>query len=69
MNNQIAAILYFLDNNDIELNKRKIRRYFPSDESINDDRPYTIDGIQIMMDNIRNMGVDRLQKALYTGLI
>ena len=69
MNNQIAAILYFLDNNDIELNKRKIRRYFPSDESINDDRPYTIDGIQIMMDNLRNMGVDRLQKALYNGLI
>ena len=46
VNNRIAAILYFLDNNDIELNKRKIRRYFPSDELINDDRPYTIDEIQ-----------------------
>ena len=29
-----------------KLNKRKIRRYFPSDESINDDRPYTNDEIQ-----------------------
>ena len=36
--------MYFLD--DIELNKRKVRRYFPSDESINDDRPYTNDEIQ-----------------------
>ena len=46
VNNRIAAILYFLDNNDIELNKKKIRRYFPSDESTNDDRPYTVDEIQ-----------------------
>lgn len=46
VNNRIAAILYFLDNNDIELNKRKIRRYFPSDESTNDDRPYTLEEIR-----------------------
>lgn len=43
VNNRVAAILYFLDNNDIELNKHKIRRYLPSEESANDDRPYTID--------------------------
>jgi hypothetical protein len=40
-NNFIAPIIYFFDNNDIELNKRKIRRYFPSDESVKEDRPYT----------------------------
>lgn len=37
----IALIIYSLDNNDIELNKRKIRRYFRSDESVKEDRPYT----------------------------
>ncbi len=41
VNNFIAPIIYFFDNNDIELNKRKIRRYFPSDESVKEDRPYT----------------------------
>lgn len=46
VNNRISAILYFFDNNDIELNKRKIRRHFPSDESTNDDRPYTTEEIQ-----------------------
>ena len=46
VNNRIAAVLYFLDNNDIELNKRKISRYFPSDESTRDDRPYTTEEIQ-----------------------
>jgi integrase len=46
VNNRVSAILYFLDNNDIELNKRKVRRYFPSDESVNDDRPYTSEEVQ-----------------------
>jgi integrase len=46
VNNRVTAILYFLDNNDIELNKRKVRRYFPSDESVNDDRPYTTEEVQ-----------------------
>jgi integrase len=41
VNNRVSAVLYFLDNNDIELNKRKIRRYYPPDESVKDDRPYT----------------------------
>ena len=41
INTNVAAILYFLENNDIELNKRKLRRYYPSDESTNDDRSYT----------------------------
>lgn len=41
VNNFIAPIIYFFDNNNIELNKRKIRRYFPSDESVKEDRPYT----------------------------
>ena len=51
----VAAILYFLDNNDIELNRHKIKRYFPSDElspSYSDnssyyyDRPYATEEIQ-----------------------
>lgn len=41
VNTNVAAILYFLESNDIELNKRKLRHYYPSDESTNDDRPYT----------------------------
>ena len=41
VNTNVAAIVYFLESNDIELNKRKLRRYYPSDESTNDDRPYT----------------------------
>ena len=45
VNTNVAAILYFLESNDIELNKRKLRRYYPSDESTNDDRPYTHDEI------------------------
>ncbi|MPZ08509.1 MAG: hypothetical protein GEU26_19220, partial [Nitrososphaeraceae archaeon] len=45
VNNRVSAILYFLDNNDIELNKRKVRRYYPSDESTNDDRPYSTEEI------------------------
>ncbi|MGH9858058.1 MAG: tyrosine-type recombinase/integrase, partial [Acidobacteriota bacterium] len=40
------AILYFLDNNEIELNKRKIRRYYPSDESVYDDKPYSVSQTQ-----------------------
>jgi hypothetical protein len=31
VNNRVSAILYFLDNNDIELNKRKIKWFYPSD--------------------------------------
>jgi integrase len=41
VNTNVSAILYFLENNDIELNRRKLRRYYPSDESTNDDRSYT----------------------------
>jgi integrase len=46
VNNLIAPIICFLDNNDIGLNKHKIRRYFPSDESVKEDRPYSIKEIQ-----------------------
>ena len=44
--NRICSVLYFLENNDIELNKRKIRRYYPPDESTNDDKLYSIEQIQ-----------------------
>jgi integrase len=46
VNTNVSAILYFLENNDIELNRRKLRRYYPSDESTNDDRSYTVKEIQ-----------------------
>jgi hypothetical protein len=46
VNSRVSAILYFFDNNEIELNKRKIRRYYQPDESVNDDRPYSIGEIQ-----------------------
>jgi integrase len=49
VHNRIASVLYFFENNDIELNKRKIRRYYPTDESVNDDRPYTVNEIQRML--------------------
>jgi integrase len=45
VNARISATFYFFENNEIELNKRKIRRYYPADESVNDDRPYTVDEI------------------------
>lgn len=46
VNNRVAPIIYFLANNDIELNRRMIRRYYPSDESTRDDRPYSRTEIQ-----------------------
>jgi integrase len=35
-----------MNNNDIELNRRKIKRYFPSNESVNNDRIYSKEEIQ-----------------------
>lgn len=52
-----ASILYFFDNNDIELNRRMIRRYYPSDESTSDDRLYTKDEIR----NIISLGCNDLR--------
>lgn len=49
MLNRIAPVIYFLENNDIELNKRKIRRYLPPDESTSDDRFYTLKEIQKLL--------------------
>ncbi|MGC2427635.1 MAG: tyrosine-type recombinase/integrase, partial [Nitrososphaeraceae archaeon] len=46
VNGDVAAILYFFDNNDIELNRKKIARYYPSDESTHDDRPYAVEEIR-----------------------
>lgn len=42
----LRTILYFFDNNDIELNRKKIARYYPSDESTHDDRPYAVEEIR-----------------------
>ena len=55
VNYRISAVLYFFDNNDIELNKRMIRRYFPSDESTHDDRPYTHQEIQQILTSGRDL--------------
>jgi hypothetical protein len=41
--NQTAALLHFFEMNDVLLNKRKIHKFIPPDESAHDeDRPYTI---------------------------
>jgi integrase len=60
VNGRISAVLYFFDNNDIELNKRMIRRYYPADESTHDDRPYTHEEIQRML----NSGIDLRTKLI-----
>ncbi len=49
VHSRIASVLYFFENNDIELNRRKIRRYYPPDESTNDDKLYTIEQIQTIL--------------------
>ena len=62
VNNFIAPIICFFDNNDIELNKRKIRRYFPSDESVKEDRPYTREEISKILSvcDLRSKALIRL---------
>lgn len=57
-----ACILYFFDNNDIELNRRMIKRYYPSDESTHydADRPYSRREIQ----QIISSGIDLRTKAM-----
>ena len=53
-----ASIFYFFDNNDIELNRRMIRRYYPSDETTPyDDRTYTSEEIR----NIVSLGCGDLR--------
>jgi site-specific recombinase XerC len=49
INGQCTAILHFLDMNDIEVNRHKIKRHLPYDESTRDDRPYTTKEIQKML--------------------
>jgi integrase len=47
---QIAGIYYFLDGEDISLNKPKIRRYLPyHDEPKQPDRPYTVAELQKLL--------------------
>ena len=43
-----AAIVHFFEINDINLNTRKIKRFFPQDESdrYSTDRPYSMDEIK-----------------------
>lgn len=57
-----SSILYFFENNDIVLNRRMIKRYYPSDESTpyGDDRPYTPEEIQKVLDS----GIDLRTKAM-----
>jgi integrase len=48
----VAAILHFFDINDVNLNKRKIKRFFPQDESehYSMDRPYSVNEIRQILD-------------------
>jgi integrase len=47
-----AAILHFFDINDVNLNTRKVKRFFPEDESdrYSTDRPYSMDEIKQILD-------------------
>jgi hypothetical protein len=47
-----AAIIYFFEINDINLNTRKIKRFFPQDESdrYSTDRPCSVDEIKQILD-------------------
>ena len=47
-----AAIVHFFEINDINLNTRKIKRFFPQDESdrYSTDRPYSVDEIKQILD-------------------
>ena len=48
----IAAIFHFLDMNDFDLsssNKKKIKKFLPSDESTHDDRYYTTKEISLIL--------------------
>jgi integrase len=67
VNTAVAAILYFFDNNDIELNRHKIKRYLPSDESTyhDEDRPYTLEEIQ----NILSLGCNDLRSKAIVLLL
>ena len=46
INGRCTVILHFLDMDDIQVNKHKIKRHLPYDESTRDDRPYSIEEIQ-----------------------
>jgi len=49
--NRIAAVLHFFEMNDVLLNKRKIHKFIPPNESSHEDRPYTIEEIQRILDH------------------
>ena len=40
------AIFHFFDINDVEVNRKRVRRFFPSDDSVHDDRLYKPDEMQ-----------------------
>ncbi|MPZ07387.1 MAG: tyrosine-type recombinase/integrase [Nitrososphaeraceae archaeon] len=45
----VAGLYYFLDGEDIILNRQKIRRHYPRDDFIHDDRCYTREEIQSIL--------------------
>ena len=48
----VAAMLhFFVTLNDIPLNKKKITRFIPPDESSHRDRPYTIDEVKAILES------------------
>jgi hypothetical protein len=49
MTSTLAAILHFCDMNDIQLNRKKLNRFVPPDESARYDRPYTHDEIERLL--------------------
>jgi hypothetical protein len=49
--NQVAAILHFFAMNDVLLNKSKIHKFIPPHESSHEDRPYTTEEIQKILEH------------------
>ena len=50
IHNQVAAIFHFFEMNDVILNKRKVTRFIPPNESSNEDRPYTTNEIKRILE-------------------
>jgi integrase len=51
INLHCAAIFHFFEMNDVVLNKRKIKRFLPPDESDHSDKPYTVEQIGQILKN------------------
>lgn len=68
INSHCAAILRFMDMNEVDIKPSRIKRHFPPDESTHDDRPYTTGEIQQILSvcDLRNKAIVLLMSS--TGM-